>query len=136
MDIAYKHGSLSLDEALKVHYEIGKEIAEQTRNILNPDPNNASNLSYIIDFLHNLLDIKGKKVIKSSHAEAVSHWYSCPLSTRLKELKESGGPYYCHLYQEMYKGVLNGLNPKAFANDLTLTQSQGHEYCELKTWIG
>jgi len=33
------------------------------------------------------------------------------------------------------KGLLNGINPKAYANGLNLTQSQGHEYCELKKWL-
>ncbi|EFK06489.1 conserved hypothetical protein [delta proteobacterium NaphS2] len=135
MDIVVKEGSLSLEKALKVHYQIGQELAEETKDMLKPNPYDAEDLSYIIDFLHGLLDIKNKKVQNSKNNEAVSHWYSCPLSKRLKELQNGGGPYYCHLYQEMYKGVLNKINPKAFANDLSLTQSQGNDFCELRTWI-
>jgi hypothetical protein len=33
------------------------------------------------------------------------------------------------------QGTLNGINSRSYANDLNLTQSQGHEYCELKTWL-
>jgi hypothetical protein len=135
MDIVIKDESLTLEKALNVHYKIGQEIAGQTKEFFKPDVNNAEDLSFIIDFLHSLLDIKGKKNKKSDKNEAVSHWYSCPLSNRLKELKDGGGPYYCHLYQEMYKGLLSGINSKACANDLNLTQSQGHKYCELKTWL-
>jgi len=135
MDVVIKEGSLTLEKALKIHYQIGQELADETKEILQPDPDKAKDLSYIIDFLHNLLDISGKKVIKAQNNEVISHWYSCPISKRLKELHNGGGPYYCHLYQEMYKGVLNKINPKAFANDLTLTQSQGNEFCELRTWI-
>jgi predicted hydrocarbon binding protein len=135
MDIVVKEGSLTREKALEVHYEIGRELAEETKDMLNLDSNRVEDLSFIIDFLHNLLDISGKKNVGVQANEAISHWYNCPISTRLQELQSGGGPYYCHLYQEMYRGLLHTLNPRAFANKLTTTQSQGNTYCELKTWI-
>jgi len=118
-----------------VHFEIGKEIAEQVKEFLSVNPNDAASLSGIIDFLHGLLFISGKEIIENSQDKAVSHWRKCPLSNQLAGLQEGGGPYYCHLFQEMYKGVLFGINPNARANDLEATRSQGFAYCELQTWI-
>lgn len=135
MGVVIKDGALTEDKARKVHFDLGKEIATQVEDLLSIAPNDARSLSTIIDFLHNLLFISGKKIIKSSKDQAVSHWHSCQLSGQLANLKNDGGPYYCHLYQEMYKGVLHGINPNAKANNLEITQSQGCDYCELQTWI-
>ena len=135
MDILIREGGLTMEKALGVHFDIGKEIAEQVKDFLSVNPNDAASLSRIIDFLHGLLFISGKQVIESSSDKAISHWRKCPLSDQLAHLKEGGGPYYCHLFQEMYKGVLFGINPKARANDLEMTQSRGFSYCELQTWI-
>jgi hypothetical protein len=126
---------LSLEKALKVHFQIGTEIAEQIRDLLAINPDNAISLARAIDFVHSMLRISGKKVIHSSKNRTISHWSKCPFSSRLSELKECGGPYYCHLYQEMYKGFLCTLNKNARANDLTTTQSQGFAHCALETWI-
>lgn len=135
MDVVIKDGALTEEKARRVHFELGKEIATQVSDFLTINPVDARSLSKVIDFLHNLLFISGKKTVKSSKELAVSHWYSCPLSSQLAYLKNGGGPYYCHLYQEMYKGVLQGINPNAKANNLKITQSQGCDYCELQTWI-
>ncbi len=135
MDILVKEGELSMDKALQVHFEIGKEIAAQVKYFLSVNPDDAASLSGIIVFLHGLLFISGKKIIENSQDKAVFHWRKCPLSNQLADLHEGGGPYYCHLFQEMYKGVLFGINPKARANDLETTRSQGFAYCELQTWI-
>ena len=135
MDILVREGELTIERALQVHFEIGKEIAEQVKNFLSVNPNDAASLSGIIDFLHGLLCISGKESIEHSPDRAVSHWRKCSLSGQLSERKEGGGPYYCHLFQEMYKGVLFGINPNARANDLETTRSQGFAYCELQTWI-
>lgn len=135
MDIVVKKGSVSLEEAFKVNYAIGREIAEQTKDILQVDPNSAMDLARIIDFLHSLHDIKGKRIITINNKETISYWHSCPLSNRLAELQDGGGPYYCFLYQEMYKGVLHGINPKASTNNLTITKALGHPYCKLRTRV-
>jgi len=135
MDALIKDNGLSLEKALRVHFDIGTEIAEQCKDFLAIDPNDARSLSRVIDFLHDALLISGKKIVHNSQSKAISHWSNCPLSSQLSELKGGGGPYYCHLYQEMYKGVLYGINKNARANDLTITQSQGCEYCVLETWI-
>jgi hypothetical protein len=135
MQALIKNNGLSLESALQVHYEIGTEMAGLVKDFLDIDPNDARSLSRIIDFLHGVLSITGKNVIHSSQDKAISHWNKCPLSSQLSELKDGGGPYYCHLYQEMYKGVLFGINKNARANNLATTQSQGCEYCELETWI-
>lgn len=134
MDEVVSEGTLSIEKAMTIHYQIGKEIADQTKEFLDPNPLSAKELSLIIDFLHNLLDIRGKKIMKATDHEAISHWYGCPHFKRLSE-SSGGGPFYCHLYQEMYKGVLKGINPNAEANSLSVTKSQGAEYCELHTWI-
>ncbi len=133
MDFAVKNGSLGVEDAKKIHFDLGVEIAGQTQAFLSIDPDNASDMSRIIDFLHDLLFIKGKQTIKSTQKEAVSHWTNCSLYKQL--LQNDNGVYYCHLYQEMYKGVLHGINPKAKANTLEITRSVGCDYCELKTWI-
>jgi len=135
MDVVIKEGALTEEKARKVHFELGQELSAQVSDLLSINPNDARSLSTIIDFLHNLLFISGKRTVQSSKEKAVSHWHHCPLSNQLAVLKEGGGPYYCHLYQDMYKGVLHGINPNAKANNLEITQSQGCDYCELQTWI-
>jgi hypothetical protein len=135
MSALIEDNGLSLERALKVHFEMGTEFAAQVKDFLSIDPDDARSLARIIDFLHGALFISGKDVVRSSRNRAISHWHKCPLSSRLAELKEEGGPYYCHLYQEMYKGVLYGINRKARANDLVTTRSQGCGYCVLETWI-
>ncbi len=135
MDVLVKDNGLTLEKALQIHFDIGTEIADQVKDLLAIDPYDARSLSRIIDFLHNALLISGKKVVLNSKDKATSHWSNCPLSGHLVELKNGGGPYYCHLYQEMYKGVLYSINKNARANDLTITQSQGCDYCKLETWI-
>ncbi|MBC2716102.1 MAG: hypothetical protein HF978_12415 [Desulfobacteraceae bacterium] len=134
MDSTINEGSLTLDRALQIHYELGKELGNQVNDFLSVNPKSATDLSRIIDFLHDLLNIKGKKVIINSEKEAISHWTKCSLYKQLYSNKN--GHYYCHLYQEIYKGVLFSINPKAKANNLDKTRSQGCDYCELKTWIG
>jgi len=135
MDELIKNNGLTLEIALQVNFDIGTEIADQVKFFLEIDPSDARSLSKVIDFLHDALAISGKKIVHSTRNKAISHWNSCPLSKNLSVLKDGGGPYYCHLYQEMYKGVLYGINKNARANDLTITQSQGCEYCALETWI-
>ncbi len=135
MGTLIKDNGLSMEKALQVHFDIGTEIADQVKDFLAIDPNDARSLSRVIDFLHSTLLISGKKIVENSKTKAVSHWNNCPLSGHLLESEDGGGPYYCHLYQEMYKGVLHGINKNARANDLTITQSQGCEYCVLETWI-
>ncbi len=135
MDTLIKDNGLSLKKALQVHFDMGLEIAGLVKDILSIDPNDTRSLSRIIDFLHDVLLISGKKVVHSSQSKSISHWSNCPLSDQLLDLKDGGGPYYCHLYQEIYKGVLYGINKNAQANDLTITQSQGCDYCALETWI-
>jgi len=133
MDFTVKNKKLTIDDALKIHFDLGLELAQQTKEFLSINPNSAQDLSNVIDFLHDLLLIKGKKTIKATENEAVSHWTRCSLYKQL--LKNENGFYYCHLYQEMYKGVLSGINPNAKANTLEKTRSMDCEYCELKTWI-
>lgn len=133
MNQVIKYGNLTKEQAFQIHYDLGLEVGHITQEFLSLDPNNAKDLSRIIDFLHDLLNIKGKIQVKASTNEAVSHWKNCSLYNQLQNTPN--GSFYCHLYQEMYKGVLHAINPKAYANDLVITRSQGHEYCELKTWI-
>jgi polyhydroxyalkanoate synthesis regulator phasin len=134
MDALIKEGNLTLEKALQVHYEMGQDISLQVKELLSIDENDAGSLSKIIDFIHDLLFISRKETVENSRERAVSHWHGCSLSGQLSALKE-GGPYYCHLYQEMYKGVLAGINSHAKTNDLEITRSQGCEYCRLETWI-
>jgi hypothetical protein len=126
---------LSLDKALEVHYQLGTEIAGQIQDLMAINPDDASSLARSIDFVHSMLQISGKRVVNSSKQRAISHWNKCPFAGRLAQLKNCGGPYYCHLYQEIYKGFLYTLNKNARANDLTTTRSQGFEHCVLETWI-
>ncbi len=133
MDFTVKHKQLTVDDALQIHFELGKELAGQTKEFLSIDPESVKDLSKIIDFLHDLLFIKKKNTIKETKKETISRWTGCSLYKQL--LKNDNGFYYCHLYQEMYKGVLFGINPKAKANTLERTRSMHCEYCELKTWI-
>jgi len=104
-------------------------------DFLSLRPDDASSLAKIVDFLHEVLGIRGKQVVVSGKREDVSRWTVCPLAEQLREAEGGAGAYYCHLYQEMYKGVLAALNPQARANTLTVTQSLGKPYCEIKTWI-
>lgn len=133
MDFAVKNKNLTVADAITVHYNLGLELAQQTKEFLSINPDNAQDLSKVIDFLHDLLLIKGKKTIIANGNEAVSHWTACSLYKQL--LANDNGFYYCHLYQEMYKGVLYGINPNARANTLEETRSMGCDYCELKTRI-
>ncbi len=133
MDFTVKNKNLTVDDALKIHFQLGIELAEQTKEFLSINPKNVKNLSKIIDFLHDLLFIKGKVTVRDTKNETVSNWTGCSLYKQL--LENDNGFYYCHLYQEMYKGVLFGINPKAKANTLEKTRSMKCEYCELKTWI-
>ncbi len=133
MDFIIKNEKLTIEDALKIHFKLGTQLAKQTKEFLSIDSKNAKDLSRIIDFLHDLLFIKGKDTIKQTKNEAISHWTQCSLYEQL--LANDNGFYYCHLYQEMYKGVLFEINPKAKANTLEKTRSKGCEYCELKTWI-
>jgi len=133
MDFTVKNKRLTIDDALKIHFDLGVELAYQTRDFLSIDSENVSDLSKVIDFLHDLLLIKGKTTIKATQNETISHWTNCSLYKQL--LENDNGFYYCHLYQEMYKGVLFGMNPNAGANTLKKTRSMGCEYCELITWI-
>ena len=136
MRVVVTKRSLNMQQALQSQYELGEEIAAQTADFLSVNPDDARSLSSIIDFLHNLLGIHGKVEITASESEVTCHWTKCPLSAQLRESPDGSGPYYCHLYQEMYKGVIHAINPKAEANTLTTTQSMGKEFCELKTQIG
>ncbi|MFH2066125.1 MAG: hypothetical protein ABIK15_13065 [Pseudomonadota bacterium] len=133
MDIVLKENTLTLERALQVHFDLGKEMAPQVKELLSINPNNAKSLSRIIDFLHDLLFITGKEIVEISPDKTTSHWHKCPLADQLSHTK--GGAYYCHLFQEMYKGVLLGINPNARTNDLKMTKSQGFDCCELQTWI-
>ncbi len=133
MDFTVKHKQLTVDDALKIHFELGIELAEQTKEFLSINPKNVKDLSKIIDFLHDLLFIRKKNIVKETEAENISRWTGCSLYKQL--LENDNGFYYCHLYQEMYKGVLFGINPNARANTLDTTRSMHCEYCELKTWI-
>jgi len=133
MDFTVKNEKLTVKDALKIHYQLGIELSKQTQEFLSINPDNANDLSKVIDFLHDLLLIKGKETIKESRDENISHWKNCSLYKQL--LDNDNGFYYCHLYQEMYKGVLYGINPNAKANTLEKTRSMGCDYCELITWI-
>lgn len=135
MRVVVTQGSLDRQQALQSQYDLGEEIAAQTADFLSVNPDDARSLSSIIDFLHNLLGIHGKVEIIGNKNEVTCHWIKCPLSAQLRESPDESGPYYCHLYQEMYKGVLHAINPNAEANTLTTTQSLGNEFCELKTSI-
>ncbi len=133
MDFTVKNKKLTIDNALKIHFELGVELAEQTKEFLSINPYDIKDLSKIIDFLHDLLLIKNKTTIRQTESENISQWTGCSLYKQL--LENDNGFYYCHLYQEMYKGVLYGINPNAKANTLETTRSMKCEYCELKTWF-
>ncbi len=133
MDFTVKNKHLTVDDALQIHFELGTELAKQTQEFLSINPEKVSDLSKVIDFLHDLLFIKNKKTVKKTEKETVSRWTGCSLYKQL--LENENGFYYCHLYQEMYKGVLFGINPNAKANTLEKTRSMNCAYCELKTWI-
>jgi len=64
MDFTVKNKNLTIDDALRIHFNLGLEFAQQTKEFLSINPDNARDLSKIIDFLHDLLLIKGKKPLK------------------------------------------------------------------------
>ena len=130
-----QNGTIDLHQAVATQYQLGRDIASQTADLLSIQPSDARSLSRIVDFLHGLLEISGKQVVTDSKSENLCRWTNCPLSNQLKDSKEEAGAYYCHLYQEMYKGVLFEINPQAHANTLEITQSLGKQYCEIKTWL-
>ena len=135
MAAVLQKGSIDLEEALATQYRLGEEIAGQVADFLSLRPDDARSLAKIVDFLHGILGIRGKRVVVSGQREDVSRWTVCPLAEQLREAEGGAGVYYCHLYQEMYKGVLAALNPRAQANTLRVTQSLGEPYCEIRTWI-
>ena len=135
MAVVLRKGHINLEEALAAQYRLGEELAEQVADYLALRPNDATSLAKVVDFLHSVLGIRGKRVVVNEPGEHVARWTICPLAAQLKEAEGGAGVYYCHLYQEMYKGVLAALNPQARANTLTVTQSLGKPYCEISTWI-
>lgn len=133
LDVVAEEGSITLERALKIHFLLGQEIAGQVKQFLSIDPINARDLSRIVDFLHDLLLIRGKRIVTDSSDLSVSHWDKCSLYQQLQ--RHDYGYLYCDLFQEMYKGVLSSINPEATANTLKTTRSRGCEYCELKTCL-
>lgn len=132
--VILQKGTLDWQQALAAQYELGQEIAAQTADILSLQTNDVGSLAKIVDFLHGLLDIGGKQVVMDTAGENVCRWTNCPLAAQLKGSPNGAGVAYCHLYQEMYKGVLFALNPNARANTLEITQSLGKPYCEIRTF--
>ncbi|NOY65207.1 MAG: hypothetical protein GXO97_07430 [Nitrospirae bacterium] len=126
-----KKGSLTMEDALKTTYELGRELAPVVSDLLSVDSEDASSLAKIVEFVNSLLDIKGR-VVKSDKNMVIRHERECLLSGQFAERKS---PYYCHLFQAMYKGLLCELNPCARANVLEITKSMGGEYCEIITTI-
>lgn len=124
---------MSKKDVYKIFQNIGTEMADITMDLLSLNKEDASSLANIVDFLHSTLLIKGKKTIAAAKEKSESHWYGCPLGYGLNQ--KPYGAYYCHIYQEMYKGLLKKINPSANANDLTITRSQGNAYCQLITTI-
>ncbi len=132
MEVAAAKGSITYKEAFQVQYDLGREIAPAIAGFLSLDATDARSLTKIVDFTNLLLDIRGEEVERSA-GRVVRHEHACLLA---KQLAERKAPYYCRLYQSMYKGILSVLNPAASANDLTITQSMGCDYCEIITEAG
>ena len=135
MAMILRKGNIDLEEALASQYRLGEELAEQVADYLSLRRDDASSLARVVDFLHSVLGIRGKRVVVNGQREHVSRWTICPLAAQLREAEGGAGVYYCHLYQEIYKGMLAALNPQARANTLTVTQSLGEPHCEIRTWI-
>ena len=131
MEVVVLQGSLNFEQAMQSHYELGKEMAPIVSDLLSIDANDARSLTKVVDFINLLLDIKGCEV-KKNKGVVIRHETCCFLSEQLSMKK---APYYCKLYQSMYKGTLDGLNPNAKANDLKIMQSKGADYCEIVTSI-
>jgi hypothetical protein len=50
---------------------------------------------------------------------------------------ENGCHRYCRsVFQPMYRGTLQAINPKAGCNNMSCMQSKGDDHCEVITWIG
>lgn len=132
MERAAAKGSITFEEAFQVQYDLGREIAPAIAEFLSLNAADARSLTRIVDFTNLLLDIRGAEVERSAR-RVVRHERVCFLADQLAERQ---APYYCKLYQSMYKGVLSVLNPAASANDLTITQSIGCDHCEIITEVG
>lgn len=50
-----------MEKALRVHFDIGTEIAGQVKGILAIEPNDARSLSRVIDFLHDAFSFPVRK---------------------------------------------------------------------------
>ncbi len=131
MDFADRNGGITVEQAMKIHYEFGKEISEILKDILSLDTNDARSLTKIIKFVNKLLDINGKEIEFSSN-RVVRHETKCFLAQQLSRYRK---PYYCNLFQSIYKGILSSINPEAETNNLEITQSKRMEYCEIITEI-
>lgn len=127
-----ENNNLTLDDALKIHFEFGKELGIQLKELLSIDENNAASISKAMDFLHSIMNVKGKNDLGSSNKISISIWSVCPLHNKLQQSK-GGVQLYCNSQQEIYKGVISKINPKAKSKQIVRSESCTH--CEIKTWI-
>ncbi len=79
MDFADRNGEITVEQAMEIHYEFGKEISEILKDILSLDGKDARSLTKIIKFVNKLLDIDGKEVECTSN-RAVRHETKCFLT--------------------------------------------------------
>ena len=131
--LAERFGDQVWDIAEQANHQLGFELAPQLAALLGLDPDDARSLTRIVDVCNLVLDIQGEEVVQERN-EVVRHERSCLLSGLLAE---NGCHRYCEsVFQPMYRGTLQALNPDAGCNDMTCMQSKGDDHCEVITWIG
>ena len=113
--------------------KLGAELAPQFAALLGTDVSDARSLTRIVDLCNLSLDIVGEEVVRE-RAEVVRHERSCLLSGILREHRSHR--YCASIFQPMYRGVLQALNPDAGCNDMKCMMSRGDDHCEVVTWIG
>ena len=125
------------DEVWKITEEtnraLGSELAPQFATLLGTDATDARSLTRIVDLCNLVLDIAGEEVVQE-RTEVVRHERSCLLSGLLAENRSHR---YCQsIFQPMYRGVLQAVNPEAGCNDMKCMMSKGDDHCEVITWLG
>ncbi len=112
---------------------LGSELAPQFAALLGTDAADARSLTRIVDLTNLVLDIQGEEVVQEKN-EVVRHERSCLLSGLLVENRSHR--YCASIFQGMYRGLLQAINPEAGCNDMKCMMSQGDDHCEVVTWIG
>lgn len=110
-------------------YELGKQSGPMMQMMFNIDPQNASSIAKLVEFMDNLAGVEGEW-LELSPEKAVKHDLSCPVADGLRE---NGISQFCSLLMpSAFQGVLDtiGSKPKKMCLGPKLL-CQGDEYCEI-----